>query len=295
MLRFEVQPPPSKRSFASGGRRGVWMLLLMLGLVIMLMRQLERPEAAALLGRVFSDPPDAAAPRGGADDEAATPIKPAVERRAAPWSAVVDHSSHRTAERDAWFSLFETVQTTPPDDLAARSVGEATYAQLVAQPDVYRAHVVRIRGRVLAEYVKRAPENKLGIDEYHQVFIAPRGGGEWPIVVYALELPEGFPRGADLDVPITQEALFFKSWSFSDGEKVGLAPVLVARTIDWRPAAAAGPAPRRTADRRGLAIGVGAAAIVAGAFVWWAMAHTRRRASLAADRPVDLSGLEAES
>jgi hypothetical protein len=53
VLRFGSKPSSKPSSFAGGSSRGVWKLLLLLGLVMVMIRQLDRPEAGAMLGRVL--------------------------------------------------------------------------------------------------------------------------------------------------------------------------------------------------------------------------------------------------
>ena len=194
------------------------------------------------------------------------------------WDVVKDNSLFLPAERPAWFALFKRVRASTPEALARRSAGEVAYAQLVNQPDAYRAKSVRVRGRVLRQSLKRAPENSLGVDSYHQLWLAPVGGGQWPIVVYALELPEGFPRGDGLRADVTVDGLFFKNWSFPYEGGMGLAPVLVSRSVQWTPApVAAAPRGGAPIDSSRILLGVFAAAVGAMGFVAWTILQTRRR------------------
>ena len=170
--------------------------------------------------------------------------------------------------------MLEQAQATA-DDASGTAPPEAAYAQLVSQPEAYRGQPVRVRGTVVRESVKRVAENDLGLTEYHQLVIAPRGGGEWPIVVYALELPQGLPRGDGLREPVTVDGLFFKVWSFAHDDGAGLAPVIVAQAIDWQPPKDA-PRESNTIAPGSLWPGLVVAAAFAAGVVAWVSWQTRR-------------------
>jgi hypothetical protein len=276
------------------------MLLLMLGAVIMLMRQIKQPETVAVLGAIFgSDGADGAdqdrVPKAAKED-IAEKISVAMRQPASGgvWNAVKDNATFVPAEQDAWFSLWEEVRQTPVAELERAAVGQVTYAQLVNQPNVYRGLPVRVRGRVLRESVKPAPENSLGMERYHQLILAPIGGGDWPVMVYVRELPAGFPRGDDLKVDLSVVGLFFKNWSYPYEGGMGLAPVLVADSLEWR-AAPAAAAPIVEPLNTNVIWAAGGAALLAGlAFAMFVSRRTRRVASRDASPP-DFDRLEIES
>jgi hypothetical protein len=296
------------------------MLLLMLGAVLVLMRQMEQPETVAYLDRVFSAPsaqdsserpprrelPErresdapaepSAGPRIVARQEPRPPTLDARQTSDAeggPWAAVEDNAMFLEAEHEAWFLLWEEAKRFSSAELDQQAIADVTYAQLVNQPDAYRGQAVRVRGRILREAVKRAPENSLGISEYHQLVLAPIGGGDWPVIVYSLNLPPGFPRGDGLQEDVALTALFFKNWSSPDGEGMGLFPVLVARSFPWQPAQAAAVAKAADADMTVVWIGASAAIVAAIGFIIW-VARQTRRPRVAEAPPPDFQRLSIE-
>ncbi len=292
--------------------RGVWMLLVMLGAVLLLMRQVRQPAAVAFLGQLFGHPQsrqrvDAPAARGVAIKPvvAAAATGPAATVREAPpldasqWGPVKDNAPFLAAEQPAWLALLQQARQLTLAELAEESLTEVAYAQLVNQPDVYRGRAVRVSGRVLRESTKPAPANEFGITRLHQLILAPRGGGQWPIAVYALDLPTNFPRGDGIGEDVTIDGLFFKNWSFPYDGGIGLAPVLVTPTLAWRAptdrigAAAlnqSGAAPPATTQVVVGALLAGGAAV---AFVAWAAMQTRRSRHISA-LPPDLGDLESD-
>ena len=153
---------------------------------------------------------------------------------------------------------------------------------------------VRQPGRTPASFDRKriyvTDFNSLGLAEYHQLVLAPIGGGDWPVMVYVRELPEGFPRGNGLTVDLTAVGLYFKNWSYPYDGGMGLAPVIVADTIDWRPATAPVAPPLST---KGIWVGGAAALMAAIGFTSFVMRRTRRPAVGAAETP-DFARLETK-
>jgi hypothetical protein len=311
LLRFGNQRP--RRPTYSPRTRGVWMLLVMLGAVILLMRQVRQPSSVAFLGQLFANPRsqqggDAAVGKGVAikpvvaDAESAAAVAkselPPLDEKL--WGPVKDNATFLSAEQPAWFALLQQANDLSLAEIAEKSIGNAAYAQLINQPDAYRGKSVQVEGRILRESTKPVAKNDFGITELHQLILAPRGGGQWPIVVYAIELPPGFPRGDDLSEDIVVDGLFFKNWSFPYDGGMGLAPVLVTPTLAWTSANggdANGVAPLKVADAAPatskLMVGAFLAGGAAVVFVLWAAMQTRRPRR-AIQTPPELSGLESE-
>lgn len=246
------------------------MLLVMLGGVLLLMRQLEQQATIDYLGRVFAAPTEQDRSRFRDNLPANT------GKQGGVWNAVEDNTMFLPAEQPAWNELLNLARDTPSENLADLSLGNVAYAQLVNQPEVYRGEVVEVRGRVVREVIKPAPSGTIGIDSYYQLTVVPAGGGEWPIIVYALELPERFPRGSGLNEPVTVDGWFFKNWSFSHEDGLGLAPVIVARTVKWQPPSEPAASAKRVLNGRDLLYGAIGAAVVAVLFTVWVTRQTQR-------------------
>jgi len=273
------------------------MLLIALGLVLATMRQLNQPSTTHRLEQIFSTPETTVQQQSehqftlkphGQDQTIATqsPAKQPAEPQTADTDAdasglaqVQDNTYFRPSEDGAWFDLIARLQQTDSEQLAAETLGELTYAQLLKQPQVYRGQVVTVRGTVRREEVvalvqdKLAP-NKLGIDTYHRLILQPRGGGHWPFVVYCLELPPEFPRGDNLQTPLAVTGFFFKNWSYAWQDGLGIAPVVLAQSVDWQPPAA--KPQRRSLTSWGLTQALIAAGLFALLIVSLAIRNTRR-------------------
>jgi len=294
VLRFHPHPEEAasetrrRNCGARRQRRRLWMLLIALGLVLATMRQLNQPKTAQRLGQIFGDPKVTAQPQppmhpfvlgDDADDDFELPVVVAEkvatgEEASDALAQVQDNTYFRPAESEAWFGLFERLQEMDSRTLGETTLGEMTYAQLLQQPQFYRGKVVTIRGTLRREEVEHPAENALGIEAYHRLMIQPRGGGHWPFVVYCLELPSNFPRGDNLQTPIEVTGFFFKNWSYAWQDGLGVAPVVLAREVDWQPTVAA-PI-RRAPSGQNLTTAIAAACVFAALTVYLVLRNTRR-------------------
>jgi hypothetical protein len=248
VLRFASNAPPTKSGLSGRGRLRLWMLLISLGLVLAAMRHLSQPAAVESLDSLFIGPvaPSAQQRVDPKPDMTIEPNSEIFAGNLAPssispgkgeedFSQVRDNSYFRPQEREAWFALFARLQTMDSTLAAEASLGNLTYAQLLQQSDVYRGKLVTIRGTVLREELQHPTDNDLGIKSYHRLWLRPRGGGQWPFVVYCLQLPDEFPRNDSLREEVNVTGFFFKNWSYAYDEGLGLAPVVLANSIDWQP------------------------------------------------------------
>ncbi len=266
MLRFGWAPP-TQTGLTFRERLRLGMLVLALGVVVVAMRQIRQPATVEKLDRLFQE----LVPTG----ELLLVARSEAFETHIDVSAIEDNTYFRPEEQQAWFEMFARLQKTDAAELAAASVGELTYAQLLQQPNVYRGQVVTIRGTVLRAEEQQPADDAQGIARYHRLWLRPRGGGQWPFVVYSLTLPEEFPRGDRLRADASVTGLYFKNWSYSYDDGLGLAPIVLAKSIDWRRPAVT--APRQPVTLQGVVWVATGAALFALVTVWSAVRKSVRR------------------
>ena len=192
-------------------------------------------------------------------------------------ATIRDHTVFRYAETEAWYNLLNTLDGADEAALERASVGQVGFLQLYEQPGQYRGQVVTVEGLAMRAFDLQAPKNEHGIESYYQLWLNPAGGPTSPIVIYALDVPDGFPtsRVEGSDEPqnifetIRVTGIFFKNWAYAAGETIHSAPLLVAKTVDWEPVVVVEREPvEQTAV--GLVIGIGAVIglAVAGIIYW---------------------------
>ena len=153
-------------------------------------------------------------------------------------------------ETNAWFRLVEYLNKADQEKLAEADLPYVGFRQLYQQPDQYRGEMIRIRGSAHRAYHLSAPTNIAGIDGYYKFIISLAGHSDDPVLVYALELPEGFPEVKDLnvdkevtdlvDVDVEFTGYFFKNAAYQAGDGIRVAPLVLAKEPTWTPRVARG-------------------------------------------------------
>jgi hypothetical protein len=153
----------------------------------------------------------------------------------------------RPNEVNAWFRLVENLQNSSTDELAQldeKAAPHVGFRQLHQQPQDYRGRLVRVRGAARLAYHVDAPPNIVGVEGYYVFVLMPQGGPNSPIMVYALDLPPGFPEIKDKDVDGVTTQLnedveftgyFVKRMAYLAQDGTRVAPLLVAKSPVWTP------------------------------------------------------------
>lgn len=208
-------------------------------------------------------------------------------------AAVTDDTLWRPSEREIWFRLFGKLQKITSHEAESLAAEPVSYAQLFEQPDVYRGRQVTVRGTAEAVYSVEAPRNTYSIDRYWVYWLRPEGGPNSPLVVYALEKPEGLPAIDLADVGKEKMAsvvdvefagIFFKRMAYRGQGGVFTAPLLLARSPQWTSASPRvdGELPSVLAM---LGTGLVLAALAALLAAWVGYRHPLGRRALAARLP----------
>ncbi len=256
MSKLDFQPRKRTRNYLA--RREQWRLLLVvlaLGAVILLIVKARDPANFAWIANLDTDHPTPASdepvdtrlqlePR--AQESLDTVVSPAATPPPAQQThdglasvtpeslaAVEDDTVFRAAERGVWFRLLEILQDTSPADLKQESLGRVTFVQLFEQPKQYRGRVVSIAGTVRRANWVEAPTNDDHIKGYYQLWLQPSDHPSDPVVVYALELPPGFPTGMDASAEVQVTGIFFKRWAYQAQDTLRTAPVVLCRSVEW--------------------------------------------------------------
>ena len=214
-----------------------------------------------------SEPSEAAA---SGDDGAASGYFPGV--KPSSLESIRDKARFVAQEEDAWFHLFAVLAKTDPASLRKASIGRISRLQLSEQSKEYRGEVVTVRGTIRRAHWLRAPKNDYAVEGYYQTWLEPDDGSAAPIVVYCLELPEGFPVGMTLSEDVEATGFYFKRWLYKARDGLELAPVVLARSVQRR--AKTAPASAVPGGIVGLIVVVGGALVLAAVVVGYVVKRT---------------------
>lgn len=166
-------------------------------------------------------------PRSGIDDA----YFPGVT--AEQFEAVRDDAPSRRDEQAVSLHLFDILNRADPQSLQKWSLGPITYAQLFQQPNLYRGRLVSVSGIVRRVNWLDLSPNDYGIKGYYQVWLWPTDNPSAPIVIYCLDLPEGFPSGMEIAEQAEVTGFFFKRWAYQAKDAIRTAPEILAKTLHW--------------------------------------------------------------
>ncbi|NQU20933.1 MAG: hypothetical protein HQ567_06585 [Candidatus Nealsonbacteria bacterium] len=145
-----------------------------------------------------------------------------------------DDTRFRKQEQESWFNMLKVLKETDQETLDKASTGPVAFVQLQQQSNEYRGELVTVSGTVRRACPTGAARNDLGIERLWQVWLWPDDVS--PIVIYCLDLPEGFPTGMEVVADVEITGFFFKRCVYSGKDKkVRTSPAVLARTVNWQP------------------------------------------------------------
>lgn len=209
-------------------------------------------------------------------------------------ASVRDDTVFRSSEADAFFHLLRVLNDTPEATLEKSSIGPVSFTQLFAQPKEFRGDLVTLEGTVLRALPKTAAKNDYGIRDYYMLVVEPRDRA-YGVIVYALELPEGFPTGEKLREGVSLTGFFYKRWAhLSEDKEIMTWPLLLSKTVRWQPVVT--DAPAADADVKNLTGGLAIAVLASLVVVVFVFSATRRKTQfkMPQSRPADFQQLDGE-
>jgi hypothetical protein len=148
--------------------------------------------------------------------------------------SIKDNTVHRPAEAEAWFHVLDIANKTSQETLEQGSRGRVTFMQLFRQPDLYRAELVSVAGKVHRVVPQEITTNYVNLTgKYYQIWLQPENSAH-PIVIYALSLPADFPVAMEMSEPAEVTGFFFKIWAYPAKNEPRTAPILLAKTLRWK-------------------------------------------------------------
>ncbi len=182
-------------------------------------------------------------------------------------AAVEDNSPFRANGFEAWKQIRDRLRETTRAELASEKAPLVQFGQLFQQSELYRGRLVTISGTI--RRCVKVPPNKLDDEsgEMWQLWVFG-GSDNFPMVVYCLDLPEGFPVADQMAQRATLQAVYFKKWVHPAKGGATTSPLLLAKTFDYEAPASMARDISSTEILSGIVLTVVGASIVVG-FVWW--------------------------
>ena len=189
-------------------------------------------------------------------------------------SVVEDKTPLQPHEMLAYWQMLAWSRTRPLADFEKTAQRDVPFAQLWAEPDLFRGHAIRLRMHVRRILKFTVEENPLGLKEVYELWGWTEDSRSYPFVVVLPELPAGLKVGTDVSGEVVFVGYFLKWMSYQtfDTKKVNYSPLLVGRC---RTVAAAGPRSAATGWEAAflvIAAGIG----ILGFTIWYFLNSSKR-------------------
>jgi hypothetical protein len=255
---LDFRKNPRRGGEARKERQRLVVLLLLVGVIFVIVPRLSDRAFWRSLDCMFSPPP-----RGSSDAPVDNRLDEVAKDRSLPEDAFYVGDSHRSPEPAGLGPYFPGVEPTDfedirddapsarneqecslrwwdilnrasPNALAKASVGPVSYAQLFQQPSQYRGRLVTVSGTVRRAHRLDVFPNDYGFKDYYQLWLWPNDNSSAPMVIYCLELPQGFPTGMEIAEQAEVTGFFFKRLAYLAKDTLRVAPEILAKTVQWQ-------------------------------------------------------------
>ncbi len=178
-----------------------------------------------------------------------------IDRSTVDLTTVTDRTDLSFDESPAYYGILAHVRRVPLPALNAaarelqrqrwqssprfRDRSEAEFplfADLIEHPEEYRGQPVTLSGHLIRLVTYPAGPNDEGIDTLYEAWLVTDDSQQHPSTVICTEIPEGMPIGEELIDGVSVTGYFFKLRTYpSRDRKTRFAPMILARTMTWRP------------------------------------------------------------
>ena len=205
----------------------------------------------------------------GRDQEEKHPGEASPETWATPeaLSAVEDNSPFRASGFEAWKQIHERLEEESLSQIQSEEAPSVQFGQLFQQSDLYRGKLVTVSGTV--RRCVKIPPNKLDdhAGDMWQLWLFG-GSDNFPMVIYCLDLPEGFPVADQMAQKVTIRAVYFKKWVHPSKSGATTSPLLLAKTFAWTSSASVVQEVSTSEIMLGITLTLVGACVIVG-FIWW--------------------------
>ena len=149
----------------------------------------------------------------------------------------------RPDEHEIQQTLLGRLRDLPANTLSGLAETTPTFRAVMLEPDHYRGRVFEIRGR--AKRILELPAEP-GAPPRYELWVFTRDSGINPWRVVSAEIPKALPTGLfeEEGVPVRITGLFFKRQGYeTHRHELHVAPLLLAKTVNYRPSRSQPAAP----------------------------------------------------
>ncbi|QDT37366.1 hypothetical protein [Stratiformator vulcanicus] len=168
---------------------------------------------------------------------------------AAMFAGVEDDTLNiRNDERDAYLQTLDILRASDDTVLKSAAATDVSFPVLMIETDHYRGRLIRVSGtaRRIAPFKLRDSEAERTTEQLFDVWVFTPESGNNPVHLIATGLASDIPVGESVGDGIDIEAVgyVFKRQGYASNGGLHVAPLVLAKTIERRPAPVATPIER---------------------------------------------------
>lgn len=153
-------------------------------------------------------------------------------------NSILDNSYWSKEDYKSWKNMIEILRDTSQSELNKYSFGRVTYVQLKSQSKAFRGILVNVKGNVWQCVPIKQNSKDVNIPYIYQIALSPDSSPSEPVIINALEIPEGFPTGEEIEPQrIDCTGFYFKNWVYPSKNQNDIlsAPLIMSKSFNWIP------------------------------------------------------------
>lgn len=139
----------------------------------------------------------------------------------------------RHAEADAYYRLLASARRSSAESLERAAQSGVVFTHLMVHPELYRGELVTLVGDIKRLQPLSAGPNEYGIKTVYEAWLFTSDSGVNPYRIVATSVPPDVPLGERIEVPARVTGYFFKKEGYATPGGMHVAPLLLAKRIDW--------------------------------------------------------------
>jgi hypothetical protein len=143
---------------------------------------------------------------------------------------IQDKSPLSARENPAYITLLERARSTPAKTLAAESLRDVLYSQIIQTPERFRGLPIHIEGTARRIVFQDVVDPRIfPKGRFYEAYVFTPDSQKFPYILVFEDAPEGFKPGKDIYEPVSFDGYFFKLMLYRAGDVPRFAPLLVGR------------------------------------------------------------------
>ncbi len=164
---------------------------------------------------------------------------------------LLDHAAHGNAEtqwaeaeqnlREFQKRFYENQNRARAKDPSLPQYAFSLYADLLKKPQIYRGQLLPLEGHIRRLEKMPLLDGDEDLGTAYQTYLFTDDSRTHPYIIVCREVPPGMPQGGDVQEDVAVAGYFFKIYAYDAQDAARIAPLLLAKRLEWFPRQPAEP------------------------------------------------------